>query len=182
MKTNEILWKRVNQKANKGVIAEPLIDYLEMLVEEQYDQGNKVKICVGTDSQKKGKGYKYAIAIIFEMKRPMGKINGVMTYKGLGAKVISGTFIEKYKPSLQERMLKEVQLSIDVGYNILPLIELYDVEFEIHADVNPNPMAGSHVALHEAVGFIKGMGFTCRVKPEAYAASSGADRLCNGGK
>jgi len=113
------------------------------------------------------------------MKQPMGMVGGVMTYKGLGAKVISGTFVEKYRPSLQERMLKEVQLSIDVGYNILPLIELYDIDMEIHADVNPNPMAGSHVALKQAMGFIEGMGFNCKVKPEAYAASSGADKICN---
>jgi len=176
MKDNKMLWKRVHH----GVIDVPLIDYLEGLVEEQEALGHKVKICIGTDSQKKGKGYKYATAIIFEMKQPMGLEYGKMTYKGLGAKVISGTFIEKYKPSLQERMLKEVQLSIDVGYNILPLIELYDIDFEIHADVNPDPMAGSHVALNEAVGFIRGMGFKCKVKPDAYAASSGADKLCNG--
>jgi len=175
MEENKILWKRVHH----GNINEPLIDYLEKLVEEQHELGNKIKICVGTDSQKRGKGYKYAIAIIFEMKQPMGIIGGKMTYKGLGAKVISGTFIEKYKPTLQERMLKEVQLSIDVGYNILPLIELYDIDMEIHADVNPNPMAGSHVALKQAMGFIEGMGFNCKVKPEAYAASSGADKICN---
>jgi predicted RNase H-related nuclease YkuK (DUF458 family) len=176
MEEKGILWKRVSH----GVINESLIDYLEGLVEEQYDLGNKVKICIGTDSQKKGKGYKYAVAIIFEMKKPMGLERGIMTYKGMGAKVISGTFVEKYRPSLQERMLKEVQLSIDVAYGILPLLELYEIDFEIHADVNPDPLAGSHVALTEAMGFIKGMGFNCKVKPEAYAASSGADKLCNG--
>lgn len=176
MKGTDILWKRVGQ----GNLKIPLIDYLEELVDEQYDLGNKIKICIGTDSQKKGKGYKYATAIIFEMKEPTGvKIEGKMTYKGIGAKVISGVFIEKYRPSLQERMLKEVQLSIDVGYSILPLIELYDIDFEIHADVNPNPLAGSHVALSGAMGFISAMGFTCKVKPNAYAASSGADKLCN---
>jgi len=175
MEENKILWKRVHH----GNINEPLIDYLEKLVEEQHELGNSIKICVGTDSQKRGKGYKYAIAIIFEMKQPMGMVGGVMTYKGLGAKVISGTFVEKIRPSLQERMLKEVQLSIDVGYNILPLVELYDIDMEIHADVNPNPMAGSHVALKQAMGFIEGMGFNCKVKPEAYAASTGADKMCN---
>jgi predicted RNase H-related nuclease YkuK (DUF458 family) len=176
MEERKILWKRVNH----GVINEPLIDYLEVLVDEQYSLGNKVKICIGTDSQKKGKGYKYATAIIFEMKKPMGIEHGKMIYKGMGAKVMSGTFIERYVPSLQERMLKEVQLSIDVSYSILPLLEAYNIEFEVHADVNPDPMAGSHVALHEAVGFIKGMGFVCKVKPDAYAAQSAADKLCNG--
>ena len=170
-------WRRVNH----GLINEPLIDYLETLIETEQDKGNKVKICIGTDSQKTGKAYRFATAIIFEVKEPMGLLNGVMTYIGRGAKVISGVFIDRTPMKIQSRMLKEVQLSIDVGYDILPLLELYEVEFEIHADVNPDPTAGSNVALEQSVGYIKAMGFTCKVKPEAYAASSGADKLCNGG-
>jgi len=59
MEENKILWKRVHH----GNINEPLIDYLEKLVEEQFELGNSVKICVGTDSQKRGKGYKYALLL-----------------------------------------------------------------------------------------------------------------------
>jgi predicted RNase H-related nuclease YkuK (DUF458 family) len=175
MEFKNIVWKRVNH----GVIGEPLFDYLEKIVEEQTDLGIKLKICIGTDSQKRGKGFQYATAIIIEMKQPMGIVGGQMTYKGLGAKVISGIFHEKIKPRIKERMLKEVQMSIDVGYYILDLVELYDVDMEIHADVNPNPRWGSNVALKDAVGFMEGMNFTYKVKPFAYAASSGADKLCN---
>lgn len=175
MKFEEIEWKRVQH----GKLTVPLIDYLENLIETEHANGNKVKICIGTDSQKAGGGYKYATAIIFEMSQPMGKVNGKMTYKGLGAKVMSGVHSEKGRPKIQERMLKEVQMSIDTGYHLLPLIELYDLDMEIHADVNPNPRWGSNVALTDAVGFITGMGFTCKVKPFAYAASSGADKLCH---
>jgi len=176
MKANEMTWRRVDH----GVINEPLIDYLEKLIEIEQEKGNKVKICIGTDSQKKGKAYKFATAILCEVKEPMGMVYGKMTYIGRGAKVISGVFLDRTPMKIQARMLKEVQLSIDVGYNILPLLELYEIEFEIHADVNPDPKAGSNVALEQSVGYIKAMGFTCKIKPFAYAASSGADRLCNG--
>jgi predicted RNase H-related nuclease YkuK (DUF458 family) len=175
MELEAITWKRVNH----GNIEVPLIDYLENLIEIEYEKGNKLKICVGTDSQKKGKGYQFATAIIVEVKAPMGIVLNKMTYVGRGGKVISGVFFERQRIGIRERMLKEVQMSINVGYYLLPLMELYDVDMEIHADVNPNPMAGSNIALKEAVGYITGMGFTCRVKPDAYAASSGADKLCH---
>lgn len=177
MELKDIKWERVHN----GKINEPLIDYLEKIIDEQHELGRKVKICIGTDSQKKRHGFQYATAIIIEMKQPMGVVNGVMTYKGLGAKVVSGVFYERRIPSIKERMLKEVQMSINVCFHILDLIELYDVDMEIHADVNPNPMWASNVAFSEVVGFCKGMNFTYKVKPDAYAASSGADKLCNGG-
>ena len=172
---NDKKWKRVNH----GMITIPLIDYLENLIIEQYDLGNKVKICIGTDSQKRGKKFKFSTVIIFEMKQPMGLEYGKMVYKGLGAKVITGDSIDTNPMKIQERMLKEVQMSIDVGYHILDLIELYEVDLEIHADVNPNPRWASNIALTQAVGFITGMGFVYKVKPDAYAASCGADKQCN---
>ena len=176
MKISEITWKRVNQ----GELGMPLIDYLENMIDEQNELGNKLKVCVGTDSQKVGKGFKYGTAIIVEVKEPTGiLIQGKMTYKGVGAKVISGVFTERIRPSVRQRMLKEVQLSIDVCFYLVDLLDLYEVEMEIHVDVNPDPKWASHVAFDEVVGFCKGMNFTYKVKPDAYAASSGADKLCN---
>jgi len=175
MKLNEIKWNRVNH----GSINIPLIDYLEKIIDKEHNKGIKFKICIGSDSQKRGKGYVFATAIIMEMKEYNGKIMNKDTYIGRGAKVISGIFYDKIKVSIKERMLREVQMSIDVAYHILDLIELYDIELEIHADINPNPNAGSNLAFKDAVGFITGMGFNWKVKPFAYAASSGADKLCN---
>jgi predicted RNase H-related nuclease YkuK (DUF458 family) len=177
MELKDMTWKRVH----RGEIGEPLLDYLEKIIDKQHELGNKLKICVGTDSQKNGKGFKYATAIILEMKAPINMGGGQTVYKGIGAKVISGVFTERRRPTIRERMLKEVQMSINVCFHILDLIELYDIEMEIHADVNPNPMWASNVAFTEVVGFCKGMNFTYKTKPFAYAASSGADRLCNGG-
>lgn len=175
MELKDVVWKRVEH----GLIDEPIIDYLERIIETEHALGHKLKICVGTDSQKKGGKFKFAIAIIVEVKQPMGKLGSKEIYKGLGAKVISGVYMENYRPTLKERMLKEVQMSINVCYHILDLVELYEVDMEIHADVNPNPMWASNIAFTEAVGYMKGMGFKFKTKPDAYAASSGADRLCN---
>ena len=177
MELENMEWRRVNH----GKLGMPLIDYLEKIIDEQHELGRKLKICVGTDSQKRGKGFQYATAIIIEMKEPMGMHYGKMEYKGLGAMVISGVFFEGRRPSIKERMLKEVQLSINTCFSLIDLIDLYDIDMEIHADVNPNPMWASNIAFTEVVGFCKGMSFTYRVKPDAYAASSGADKLCHGG-
>ena len=50
-------------------------------------------------------------------------------------------------------------------------------EVEIHLDINPNEMHGSSCALHQAIGYIKGMcGIDAKVKPNAFAASYAADR------
>lgn len=178
MEVKNILWKR----AHHGEIGEPLIDYLEKLIDEQHELGRKLKICVGTDSQKKGKGFTYATAIIIEMKESLGHD----IFRGIGAMVVSGTFHERNyngkPPSVKERMLKEVQMSINTCFHILPLIDLYDIDLEIHADVNPNPRWASNIAFNEVRGYCEGMNINYKVKPNAYAASSGADRLCNGGK
>lgn len=52
-----------------------------------------------------------------------------------------------------------------------------DREVEIHLDINPNEMHGSSCALHQAIGYVKGMcGIDAKVKPHAFAASYAADR------
>jgi predicted RNase H-related nuclease YkuK (DUF458 family) len=48
---------------------------------------------------------------------------------------------------------------------------------EVHADINTNPVFKSNEALREAMGYILGMGFAFKAKPEAYASSSCANRI-----
>ena len=55
-----------------------------------------------------------------------------------------------------------------------------DREVEIHLDINPDEMHGSSCALHQAIGYVKGMcGIEPKVKPCAFAASYAADRAGN---
>lgn len=187
-------WKRVNN----GPINEPLIDYLEGLFKEEIEKGYDFKVCIGTDSQKAGKGYKFATAIVIETREHMGfeyrkRYDGtkekIDIYSGRGCMVLGTTFWEEMKAStskkkhreieiLNQRMLREVQASINVGYEIWPLLDLYGVTMEIHADINADPRHESNVAMGDALGYIIGMGWDAKVKPDAYAASKGADKMC----
>jgi predicted RNase H-related nuclease YkuK (DUF458 family) len=51
------------------------------------------------------------------------------------------------------------------------------VALEVHADINSDPSFKSNVALKEAMGYILGMGYTFKAKPDAFASSYCADRL-----
>ena len=73
----------------------------------------------------------------------------------------------------------EVQKSIETAYSICDLLDLYDVDLEVHADINTNPNFKSNDALKEAMGYILGMGFAFKAKPEAFASSSCANRMVN---
>ncbi|MCB0509951.1 MAG: hypothetical protein KDC82_04250 [Bacteroidetes bacterium] len=180
-------WKRVNE----GSIKEPLLDYLEKLFDNEIAKGNRLKVAVGTDSQKSGRGYKFATVILIMTEKSLGfEKDGTEIFKGNGAMILGATFWEEMKAStkakkhreievLNQRMILEVSKSIEVAYEIAPLLDLYGIKLEIHADINPAPDAGlSNGALSEAVGYILGMGYDFKVKPEAWAASKAADNLC----
>jgi predicted RNase H-related nuclease YkuK (DUF458 family) len=57
-------------------------------------------------------------------------------------------------------------------------LDLYEIPLEIHADINPSTKYESNKALTEAVGYILGMGYNFKIKPESWAASTGADNFC----
>ena len=81
------------------------------------------------------------------------------------------------KLSIKARMLSEVQKSIEIAYALCDLLDLYDVDLEVHADINTNPMFKSNQALHEAMGYILSMGFVFKAKPEAFASSTCANKM-----
>jgi predicted RNase H-related nuclease YkuK (DUF458 family) len=85
--------------------------------------------------------------------------------------------ISRQKMSVKERMLREVARSIEVAYPLSRLFTLYGVDMEVHADINTNPGFKSNDALKEAMGYILGMGFSFRAKPEAFASSSCANKV-----
>jgi predicted RNase H-related nuclease YkuK (DUF458 family) len=124
-------------------------------------------------------------------EKSMGKEkDGTEIMKGTGAMVIGATFNEDMKAStrakkhreievLNQRMILEVSKSIEVACELEPLLDLYGIKLEIHADINPDIDRGlSAGALAEAVGYIRGMDYDFKVKPDAWAASKAADKLC----
>lgn len=167
-------WKR-----NNVVIKEPIVEYLEKIFDDEMDKGYKFRVSIGTDSQKSGKNtYKFATVILITTSEDLGNDTTV----GRGGIVIGATYYNDFKARnkelVNERMVFEVSKSVEVAYEIAPLLDLYDVPLEIHADINPDPKHESNKALQQAVGYILGMGYGFKVKPDSYAASHVADHLC----
>lgn len=172
MEETDFKWHRVGGKK----INIPLIDYIENLFEKEFELGRTVKVAVGTDSQRKTNGYKFATVIVITTYEDLG----AGTVVGRGAMVIGANyFSDKYKKGkkgVKERMLFEVSKSIEVAYKISPLLDLYDIPLEVHADINPDVKWESNKALSEAIGYILGMGYDFKVKPNAWAATKSADK------
>jgi predicted RNase H-related nuclease YkuK (DUF458 family) len=174
-------WKR-----NGKIIEENLVDYLEKLFDEQLEKNRMMKVSIGTDSQKiKGTLYKFATVILISTTEDLG--GGVIV--GRGGMIIAATYNHDFmkkdtdgrkrdKELVNERMVFEVGKSIEVATQIAELLDVYEIPLEIHADINPNPKHDSNKALQSAVGYILGMGYEFKIKPEAWAASTAADRKC----
>lgn len=77
--------------------------------------------------------------------------------------------------NMRARLLMEVQLALEAFYEIEDVIGSRNLE--IHLDINPNPRYNSHVAIAEALGWVRSLGLTAKVKPEAFAASACADHF-----
>lgn len=165
-------WKRAGKD-----ITIPLNEYLENLIKEELSLNRQLRVSVGTDSQRDGRGYKFATVILITVKEDLG--GGVIV--GRGGKIIAATYNikthKKDKEGVNERMITEVGKSIEVAYEINTLLEKYGIKMEIHADINPDPKWESNKALSNAIGWILGMGYDFKVKPNAFASSFCADKF-----
>ncbi|HWI94410.1 MAG TPA: ribonuclease H-like YkuK family protein [Flavisolibacter sp.] len=139
-------------------------DEVRRAIVREKEAGYQLKVCIGTDSQVKGKETEFATVIVF-------------IRKGRGGFMYIHNEVTKQKMSIKQRMLIEVSKSIDVAYALCNLFTLYGVDMEVHADINTNPNFKSNDALKEAMGYIMGMGFAFRAKPLAFASSSCANKV-----
>ena len=137
---------------------------MEEAIIRERNLGYELKVCIGSDSHVYGNEIQYATAIVF-------------VRKGKGA----FTFIRKQKEfqkiSIKERMLNEVNKSVEIAYRIFEILEKYNVEMEVHADINTDPDFKSNIALKDAMGYILGMGYVFKTKPYAFASSNCADMM-----
>ncbi len=154
------------RKFNGETISIPIKQAVEAAIQKETAAGYKLKVCIGTDSQVKGTETEFATVIVFlrEGRGGFMYIHNEKTTK---------------KFAIKERMLLEVAKSIDIAYELCDLFTEYDVDMEVHADINTNPHFKSNDALKEAMGYILGMGFAFKAKPEAFASSSCANKAVN---
>lgn len=153
-------WRRFNGDR----IEQPIKDAVRETIIREVAAGNKLKLCIGTDSQVRGSKVEYATVIVFLREK-----------KG-GFMFINNDKIEQ-QMSLKERMISEVAKSIEIAYHLCDLLDEYGIELEVHADINSDPNFKSNTALKEAMGYILGMGFVFKAKPDAFASTYCADKV-----
>jgi predicted RNase H-related nuclease YkuK (DUF458 family) len=151
------------RKPDGSRIKRDIRDEVRAAMVREKEAGHTLKVCIGTDSQVKGAMTEFATVIVF-------------LRKGRGGFMYILPETTEQKMSIKERMLREVAKSIDVAYSLSRLFTLYDVDMEVHADINTNPGFKSNDALKEAMGYIMGMGFVFKAKPHAFASSSCANK------
>lgn len=153
-------WRRLNGQP----IEKPVHDAVREAILREKGLGHKLKVCIGSDSQVKNGVIEFATVIVFlrEKKGGFMFINNSRETKSM---------------SLRERMIAEVAKSIEIAYALCDLLDEHNVGLEVHADINTDPHFQSNVALKEAMGYILGMGFVFKAKPNAFASSSCADKV-----
>ena len=154
------------RKFSGELLKHSVINEVEDAIIRERAAGHKLKVCIGTDSQVRYGETEFATVIVFLRE----KRGGFM-------------FISNEKTrqpyTVKERMLVEVAHSIEVAYELCDLFNRYDVDMEVHADINTNPQFKSNEALREAMGYILGMGYAFKAKPDAFASSCCADKVVN---
>ena len=155
-----MLWR----KFNGDPIHLPIKEAVEEAIKRETGAGHKLKVCIGTDSQVKGKETEFATVIVF-------------LREGRGGFMFISNEKKHRKMSLRERMILEVGRSVEVAYALCHLLDEHDVALEVHADINTDPSFASNTALKEAMGYILSMGFVFKAKPDAFASSYCADKV-----
>ncbi len=157
-----MLWRRFSGEP----LRIPVKNAVEEAIIRETSAGFRLKVCIGTDSQVRSAETEFATVIVFLRE----KHGGFMF-------ISNDKTTQPY--SVKERMLVEVAKSIEVAYELCDLFNKYDVDMEVHADINTNPQFKSNEALREAMGYILGMGYAFKAKPDAFASSCCADKMVN---
>lgn len=124
------------------------------------------KISVGADSFIKKQDCIFSLAIC---------LYGASEQNG-GRYFIKRTNIDKRNyPDMLQRILAEVQKSVELALHLTKLIPVLDIE--VHLDVSAaDKNNGTSKFADMLTGYTKGAGFNCKIKPDAYAATSVADK------
>lgn len=160
MKTQTLHWRKLAGHQ----VRRPIEEEIRQAIAREHAAGYRLKACIGTDSQVKGRHIECATVI-------------VLLREGRGGFMYIHKEVLSQAMSIKERMLHEVARSVEVAYSLCEVFNEFDVAMEVHADINTDPGFKSHVALKDAMGYITGMGFAFRAKPHAFASTSCANKI-----
>lgn len=140
-------------------------DLLEFMAAEPSAQ---YKLIVGSDSQN---------------RQDLVFVTAVVCHRlGKGARYYYQRVRHRRMASLRQRILFETSLSLEVAGVVSRMFAERgpaEIELEIHIDIGPD--GETRELIREIVGMVMGSGFLAKIKPDAYAASSVADRYTKNG-
>lgn len=140
-------------------VAEYIDDYILKFPDEEFE------IFIGTDSQKVRKRNLIWYSTVICIYR-----------KGKGAHLIYTKEKRQDIVGIKNRLKEEVNYSIGLAVFLRDNEILYDKNVvKLHLDLSPEIENESNKVLKEMTGWVKGMGFEYRIKPESCASSYAAD-------
>lgn len=154
-------WRRLDGSR----ILLPIKEAVDKTIQKELAENHQLKVCIGTDSQVRGKDIGFATVIVF-------------LREGKGGFMFINSEVLQQEMAIRERMIREVSKSVTLAYELSEIWDKYNIALEIHADINTDASFKSNVALKEAMGYIKGVGYEFKAKPNAFASSSCADKVC----
>lgn len=128
------------------------------------------EIYVGTDSKvkKKDRQVTYATCIVLYKRNKGGRIFIKKDKKPLAA-------------SLRERLTNEVWRSIEISLELSKILPK-NAEIVVHIDANKSQKHKSGDFHQELASMVSGQGFKFKLKPDAWAAQSVADKFSKSGE
>ena len=143
-----------------------IIDYNTIILQIKEHSKQNGTVYIGTDSFFIKNKCIFATAIC---------LYGADKQKGGRYFYIKTSLNKKQFPELSIRMIKEAEKTINLANHIVELIPT--AKLELHLDISPqeNNEGTSHLA-KMLVGYVKGSGYECKIKPYAFAAASIADK------
>jgi predicted RNase H-related nuclease YkuK (DUF458 family) len=136
----------------------------ELVAAMQANPKERFEILIGTDSS-------------ITLDRPDFVSAIVLHRVGKGGRYFWTRRREQRIPSLRQRIWREAWLSFELAQLLiqrLAAVSLLQYNLEIHVDIGEN--GKTKEMIDEVVGMIIANGFSVRIKPHAYAASSVADK------
>lgn len=164
-----------------GRVVIELINYIKEAPEARY------KIVIGTDSDVKEKGIEFVSVVAIHRITKGGRyfwikiwdernldLRSRIYYEATVSLALAGAFLEKE--------LEFHNVKVDMSQSINDLFKslgtnkeiIFSNELEIHVDIGSN--GPTKAMIKEIVGMIRGSGFPVRIKPEAFAAATLADK------
>jgi uncharacterized protein len=160
MKQNPQSWRTLHGHRVLNTIEQEL----QQVITTEINNGHTIHVCIGTDSQVKQAHTSFATVI-------------VIVRKGAGAFMYIQQCNDPIKMSIKQAMMKEVDKSVTIAYQLSETLQQLQVPMEVHVDINKNEAFKSNAALQDATGYVKGMGFAFKAKPLAFASSCCANKI-----